>query len=601
MMAAPFALRGGFLDQLPLAFGGSSTVIFSSPDYEAILTPESIPRILLRSQGEVFFRLPIVSGLSSRSAEEKFSHVRILSLNVDSTRVKTMTAVANSSLWQMRRFVWKFFPDHIEFQQFAKGSRPVARCYFFSNGVSGYFDKGTSSGIQSNTIIDADRYFAPNPNFTNQLIHTIEQPQSLGVASSPYTEPVESVSRAARSHLFAPPPLALSFGHGNIWSNIGIGTPPGRYQFNSLEFSGEHYAGASFWVDYQERLNAFDFKSPVAALHFGNSALSAMKAYMQWMDARGFSTHRSIPNAKWHQLPIFCGWGEQIAIAGSSNASPSGHMSASELSTQENYTKWIAELDERGIPLSTIIVDDKWMKDYGTLEIDTHKWPDMGGFVEEQHAHNRHILLWIPMASSEGLPLSLTVTRYGSGKPISADVSNPAYEAFLRRQIHHLMADIGVDGFKEDWISPPENFSNIHQYAPLYGLEWVRRFQFIVFDEAHKCKKDAMVETQTPNPLYRDSSDVLRLNDIYSGTRDVPRVMRVRAEIAHIAGWNLVDTDNASTTTLTEWWNYMEAQPSIGIPSLYFVTETAVTHEKPSTSQWSSLASIWRRYITSLQ
>ncbi len=64
-----------------------------------------------------------------------------------------------------------------------------------------------------------------------------------------------------------------------------------------------------------------------------------------------------------------------------------------------------------------------------------------------------------------------------------------------------------------------------------------------------------MVETQTTNSLSRESSDVIRLNDVWFASRNVTGRMRLRASIAQITGWPLVDTDNASSTKLKEWWN----------------------------------------------
>jgi hypothetical protein len=109
-----------------------------------------------------------------------------------------------------------------------------------------------------------------------------------------------------------------------------------------------------------------------------------------------------------------------------------------------------------------------------------------------------------------------------------------------------------------------------------------------------------MIETQTPNAAFRNSSDVLRLNDIWYATRNVVPTMRMRASIAHISGWDLVDTDNASSTTLETWWQYMQAQPSIGIPALYFLHRTESTLEEPPDSTWPALASLWHRYIATL-
>ena len=254
-------------------------------------------------------------------------------------------------------------------------------------------------------------------------------------------------------------------------------------------------------------------------------------------------------------------------------------------------------LEKRGIHPGTIVIDDKWSTKYGSFEVDEQKWPDLKRFVEEQHAQGLHVLLWIPVASTEGLPKNLTITRNGS--PVTADVSNPAYEAFLRERIRHLVVDLGVDGFKEDWVGSPGDFSQVVQSGPVYGIEFVRRFQSILFDETHKWKPDALIETQTPNPAFRDSSDMIRLNDVYTGTRDVVKMMQGRAAIARVAGWSLIDTDNAATTTLAEWWDYMQAQPSIGVPSLYIVSSTPVTHEAPSEDQWTRLAAIWRQYIAS--
>ncbi len=133
--------------------------------------------------------------------------------------------------------------------------------------------------------------------------------------------------------------------------------------------------------------------------------------------------------------------------------------------------------------------------------------------------------------------------------------------------------------------------------TPLFGIEFVRRFQFILYDETHKWKPDGLIETQTPNPLFRESSDVLRLNDIWYGARDVPAMMKRRAHIARLAGWALVDCDDASSTNLEEWWNYMLQQPSIGIPALYIVYQTQTTMEEVPASRWQELAEIWNEYV----
>jgi hypothetical protein len=290
-------------------------------------------------------------------------------------------------------------------------------------------------------------------------------------------------------------------------------------------------------------------------------------------------------------LPIFCGWAEQTVESVPSGEKPNA------LSTQANYEKWLAILEERGLPVGTVVIDDKWQQEYGTFEVDEKKWPDLKGFVAGQHARGRHVLLWVPVAHAEGLPASLCVNY--QRKCVLADAGNPAYEEYLRRRVRHLVQNVGIDGFKEDWVSAPA-IAGLEFTGSASGINFVRRFQSILYSETHKWKPDAMVETQTVNALFRESSDVIRLNDVWYSSRNVADMMRLRARIAEITGWPLVDTDNASSTNLKEWWNYMQVQPSIGIPALYFVTRTESTQESPPAEDWTYLAAIWRHYIDSL-
>ena len=417
-------------------------------------------------------------------------------------------------------------------------------------------------------------------------------PQTLGFSSDERSGTEADFRPERMNGLFQPPPLFLAFHQGGSWMGVGIGARPGDYRFPAFEYAGSRYAGASFYIDYLGyRTIDGEFASPVLSLTFAYDPFDAMERYTAWLDQKGFSTRAPDHDAYWHHLPIFCGWAEQTVESVPFGQAPNA------LSTQANYEKWIGVLEQRGLPVGTIVIDDKWQQNYGTFEVDARKWPDLKGFVAAQHEKGRHVLLWVPVAHPEGLPMDLCIAV--GGKCAGADVGKPEYEAYLRPRIHHLIADIGVDGFKEDWVGAPAQ-AGVPLTGGLIGLEFVRRFQWILYDETHSVKPDAMVETQTVNALFRESSDVIRLNDIWYAMREVPQSMRLRARIAHISGWPLVDTDNASSTTLKEWWNYMQAQPEIGIPALYFITRTESTQEEPSDAQWSALKRIWQAYIDGL-
>ena len=566
------------------------------PRYSVIVAASDQPgaglQIKLQRDHQTVFQMPIVAGLASASSEEQLSDIAF-SMRKSGKDVFELEATAKSTLWTGRRFQWRFFPDHIEFQQFATGAGKIGRCYFLANGISDRWGNGSTSGYNWDTTVYADRYFAPNPNHADQFEFNIAMPQILGFSLG-HEEGSEQDFRPERiAGLFAPPPLFLAFHLNDTWTGVGIGTRPGDYQFPALEYSGSRYAGASFYVDYMGYRNVDGgFASPVLNLSMAYNPLDALRDYTSWLTSSGFATESVAKDVYWHHLPIFCGWAEQTV-----ESVPKGG-SANKLATQANYEKWLATLDERGLPIGSIVIDDKWQQGYGTFDVDQQKWPDLKGFIAAQHAKGRHVLLWVPVADTDGLPSSLCVTY--QGKCVIADVGKPEYEAWLRPRIRHLVQDLGVDGFKEDWVRSPAA-PGLPLTGSATGIEFVRRFQSILYSETHKWKPDAMVETQTTNALFRESSDVIRLNDIWYASRDVPERMRLRARIANITGWPLVDTDNASSTNLKEWWNYMQAQPSIGIPALYFVSRTETTQESPSPADWNYLAALWRQYIAAVK
>ena len=558
-----------------------------------------VPALEIDRHGLRLFRLPLVSGLDSADGHEHLSDIRfrIAAGPGGSAPLYEIVAMAASSLWREREFHWRLYADHIEFDQSAAGRGAIGRCHFFSNGRPGRWDAGESDGSGWNSLLLTDRYWTPSPNHANRFEFGIAEPQTLGFGAAAAQESEDNYHPDQMTGLFAPPPLMMAFHREGEWASVGIGTKPGLYRFPALDYSGSRYAGVAWWVDYlgyqrMEDLPQGRFQSPVAALHFAYSAADSLKAYSDWMRQSGFAAEPRSPDVHWHHLPIFCGWAEQTSLA-----VPYGRPANAE-ATQKNYEAWLAELDERGLPIGTIVIDDKWQKGYGSFDVDPAKWPDLKGFVAAQHARGRHVLLWVPDAHKDGLPDDLCA-HGPNGECLAPDLGNPAYETYLRGRIRTLVESIGIDGFKLDWMWAPV-VPGLPVPPELAGLEAIRRFQDILYSETHRWRPDAMIETQTPNAAFRDSSDVLRLNDVWYATRDVVETMRERARIARISGWNVVDTDNASSTNLESWWRYMETQPSIGIPALYFVHRTETTLEEPSAAEWNALAAIWRGYVAGL-
>lgn len=557
--------------------------LFETDAYSASFTLGKTPSVAICRERHPIMDLPAVSGLASPDRSENLSGISVRSVRRNGDAV-TIVLSARSDLWKGRTFHWTFSEDGIDFEHGAAGACRPGRCYFFSNGVA----EGNPANVPApgalGATIHAHKTFSPAANMADEYERMLGVPQSLGILPEVETPFLYGVpDRTAM--IFSPPPLCPMFGHGDRWAGIGLGTKPGSYLFNSLEYSGVSGLGSLFYVNYLGYTSFKRFVSPRMAIRFGYSPFEVLEKHAAWIDANGFGTSRKAGPAPWHRLPVFCGWGQQCVEAAETS------RRAGDVCRQANYERWIATLEKRRIPFGTVVIDDKWQATYGTFDIAPDKWPDMRAFVRRQHAAGRHVLLWIPVCHSEGVPAELCVTNE-EGKRY-ADVSNPAYERYLRRKIRHLVRDVGIDGFKVDWSWGVTRKSGLKMHRPLHGIEWLRRFHFIVHDETHRWRPDAMVETHSANPLFRESSDALRLNDLHAGARDIARAMAARARISRIVGWPVIDCDSASGS-VNDWWDYMKAQPSIGTPALYTVSKAIPAW------MWKSLSALWTDYVGSL-
>lgn len=557
-------------------------------EYEARVLQADVPVAVFAFDGREIAELAMVSTLDGQNKKEKLTEVRIAAVDREGETLR-VELTAQSNVWESRRFVWVFEQERATYRHYAQGKGDLGRCYFFSSGRPGLYDAGDSDGYHTNAAFLTPYYHTFNSNLANVTDFDISQPGFVGVGRSECVGRADYINMERYYGIFSPAPLCFAFYHEQACMGLGIGAKPGDYRFNGLEYSGCLKYASCFYVQYMGYTHVDGcFESPEAVLNFDYAPFGCLKRYVDWIDERGYGTDFRFDEAAWHRQPIFCGWAEQTALCPSD-------MEPADRATQANYEQWVEELDSRGIPYGTIVIDDKWQKEYGTFEVDREKWPDMAGFVRRQHEKGKRVLLWIPAYQIQGIPEAYC-TRDETGKPLFAAVGYEPYDRFVRESVIRLVQETDIDGFKEDWIGRTGDRPGLENY-PLHGLEMVRRFQFVVHDALHQAKPDALLETQTPNPLFRESSDMLRLNDIWFATRNLSEMMRERARIARVAGWKVLDCDNASPTTMEEWINYAQVQPHLGVPSLYFLTETESSHEHMEKGHSDFLASIWHNYI----
>src|SRR5450631_3075172 len=100
------------------------THIVEFPQYAVLFLPSedpaNPPRLSITSDHETTFVVPVVSGLDSDTQREHLSAI-LATQRTSSAGTSEIEATVTSNLWSDRRFVWRFFSDRIEFQQFASG------------------------------------------------------------------------------------------------------------------------------------------------------------------------------------------------------------------------------------------------------------------------------------------------------------------------------------------------------------------------------------------------------------------------------------------------------------------------------------------------
>jgi hypothetical protein len=354
------------------------------------------------------------------------------------------------------------------------------------------------------------------------------------------------------------------------WLTFGLATKPGEHNYTTFHYDGME-DGFAFRLAYegQTRVSG-QWESPAIVMRFGaEDPYQGLTRYVRFLEEQGLvdlSTQADRP--EWWSEPIVCGWGAQCHLGNLTK------QRAPDLATQENYVKFAAAFEAKGLKPGIFVIDDKWSSAYGTCEADPKKWPDLKGWIAGRHAAGQKVLLWWKAWDAEGLPDDQCV-RNAAGLGITADPSNPAYEATLRKAVRLMLSKEGydADGFKVDFSARTPSGPGLTRHGKEWGAELLHKLLWILRDEAKKVKPDALVMTHTPNPYFASVTDMIRLNDVNTGSPVVAQ-MTHRAKVARAACPNhLIDTDNWPMPNRAAWREYVKAQPDLGIPSLYFATD----------------------------
>lgn len=491
-----------------------------------------------------------------------------------------MSITARSTAWESKTFRFHCFPNRFRYEIEVEGQGELAEALYFG----GYYS--ASLRWSSGFFWSGQRFtqvFNPEPNIPEVFHH----PASSGTKIDMTGVPIP----ARGDWFFTPPPFCFGGQYASGWLAFGVEAAPGQNTFTEYGYHGS--LGAFYLsLSYEGHTTVNGrYQLPSIGFDFAADEYAALAEHVRALRDSGLTpVPERIQTPAWWYEPIFCGWGAQCYLS----SLEKGH--APNYARQENYVRFLAALEQNDLQPGIVVLDDKWQAAYGENEVDEGKWSDLRGFVDEQHARNRRVLLWLKAWDPEGLPLEACVTNQG-GAVVAADPTSPEYERRLRASVRRMLSADGynADGFKIDFTARIPSGPGLRAHGDLWGLELMKRYLLILYSEAKQTKPDALVMSHTAHPYLADVLDMIRLNDINIG-QDVNRAMTHRARVARIACPEaIIDTDNWPIADKGTWRRYMKIQPDLGVPSLYFATHIDSTQEPLDADDYTLIRQVWAR------
>lgn len=133
--------------------------------------------------------------------------------------------------------------------------------------------------------------------------------------------------------------------------------------------------------------------------------------------------------------------------------------------SQESILGYAHGILSNGLPAGIIMIDDGWMRYYGSAAFNAERFPDPRAMFSELHEMGFEVMLWVcPFISPDSAEFreleakkmlvrdfsgETAIRRWWNGYSAVLDLSNPASGAWFDSVLASLM-DLGADGFKFD-------------------------------------------------------------------------------------------------------------------------------------------------------
>ncbi|MDX1991170.1 MAG: hypothetical protein SF029_02190 [bacterium] len=536
------------------------------------------PYVYLRdSAGNTLAELFVLSSIHTLTGRDDTVRIGDWTVRAEGETV-VLELSTESSVWKRKVYRFRCEEDRLTYEIDLEGNGQITEAVYFGGYYSGHVRWGSGFFWSGHQFLQG---FNPEP--------TVKEEYTFAPSSGSVIDLFGVPLPGKASWFYTPPPFCFGFQTKSTWLSMGVEAKPGENRFSDYQYRGQQ-EGFCLSLAY-EGYTAVDgtYTMPAIGIDFAADEYEALKRHVDSLRKQDYvPTTSTRYHRVWWYEPIYCGWGSQCYIASLDKSHAPSHA------RQNLYEGFLKALEEHDVQPGIVVLDDKWQATYGNNDADRNKWPDIEGFIAAQHKAGRKVLLWLKAWDPEGLPAEECITNK-IGLPLSIDPTNPACEARLRESVRLMLSKDGydADGFKIDFTARISCSPGLQMHEPLWGLELMKRYLGILYDEAKKVKPDALVMAHTPHPYLADVVDMIRLNDINTD-HDVNRAMTHRAKVASIACPNaIIDTDNWPITNKAVWRDYVRLQPELGVSSLYYATHIDTTGEALDAEDYALIREVW--------
>ncbi len=378
---------------------------------------------------------------------------------------------------------------------------------------------------------------------------------------------------------------------------------PGVLSFSAVAEMGEHnftklaYDPGMYFSTNQDGHTHIDgvWSAPKMIITTAESYYNACEKYSGYYFDNGIcERNRRTDRPRFWYGPIACGWFEHEA-AGEPGVGMTG------MAKESLYSNMLRKFDERDVHPKILIIDDKWMTDYGTATVNTEKWPDLRGFIDNTRTnHGIHTFLWFRLWPEEHECVPREYCVYDEiEKVYVADPSNPGFREMLKETLHRLLSSdegcYNADGLKVDFGFRWPRGRSACSYDSKYGAELIYEYIKLIHDTAKEVKPHAVINASPAHPIFDSIVDHARLHDYDAKNRRTLEEFAHRAKIWGTAlPSSLIDMDGGAVSTNRDVMRFLLGQADYGIPDLYYISD--FKHFRLTPDEWSQVSDAWKDY-----